>query len=235
MKIAGIIGGMGPNTSADFYKDVNTLAEQQGRSTRPSLLLWNTPLNYSVEQKMLKDRSGIEEYLPYLIAGAKRLEQAGSDFIAVPCNTVHELYDQFSTRVNIPVLHIVEETVNRLKDRNISSIALLATGQTISSKLYQRFLDEAGIDYCIPNEDDQNRLDHIVANLVTAAGAEIGLASTEYTWLNSTVDTYTSLVEAVVLGCTDFHIMLDDSDPEVVVDSMHSLAQSTVDMIYENN
>jgi aspartate racemase len=234
MKIAGVIGGMGPGTSADFYKDVNALAEQQGRETRPELFLWNVPLNYAVEQELLTHQRGIEKYTPHLIDGAKKLERAGADFIAVPCNTVHELYDQFSAEVEIPVLHIVGEIVNHLKGRDIGSVALLATGQTIGSKLYQNFLDEAGIDYEIPSETDQTRLDNIVAGLVTAEGAATSGTGSENAWLNAMVDDYASRTGAVVLGCTDFHIMLNNPDPEKIVDSMHILAEATVANIYES-
>lgn len=231
MKVAGIIGGMGPGTTADFYKDINALAEAQGREERPELFIWNVPLNYAVEQELLTKQQGLEKYLPHLVNGAQKLEQAGADFIAVPCNTVHELYDRFSTEVEVPVLHIVSETVSELKRRDIGSIALLATSQTINSKLYQGFLEGADIDCVVPSDVEQKRLDDIVSNLVTAEGAAGGLGE-ERRWLNSLVRDYSSEIGMVVLGCTDFHIMLEEPDTNHVVDSMHVLAEATTQKIY---
>lgn len=237
MKTAGIIGGMGPGTTADFYKDINGLAETQGAMNRPELLIWNIPLDYAVEQELLVHETGLEKYLPLLKEGAIKLEKAGSDFLVVPCNTVHELFDEFSSEVDIPFLHIVDETVKTLQRRDVGEIGLLATGQTIGSNLYQGFLDEAGIGYSVPNDDDQDHLNDIVARLVTgegAAAAKNGEQSEDAKWLNGLVDGYVSKAGAVVLGCTDFHIMLEARDPGTVIDSMHELAVATVDKIYEN-
>lgn len=224
---------MGPGTTADFYKDINALAEAQGRSHRPSVLIDNVPLEYAVEQELLTNQSGLEMYTPYLVDSAQRLERSGSDFIAVPCNTVHELYDDFSDAVGIPVLHIVGETVGELQRRGVGSIALLATGQTINSKLYQGFLEEAEIECVVPDEGTQDRLNHIVANLVTATGAAAGEQSEDGRWLNGLVDNYISEIGTVVLGCTDFHIA-QHGQTDAVIDSMHVLAEATVAKIYES-
>lgn len=231
MKVAGIMGGMGPGTTADFYREVNTLAEQQGREDRPELLILNVPLNYQVEQTLLTEQQGLEKYTPYLVDAAKKLEAAGSDFIAVPCNTVHELYSEFSSAVNVPVLHIVQETAARLQSQEVDEVALLATGQTIGSRLYQGVLTDAGIGYRIPGDSDQERLNTIVATLVTGEGAAEGQANPEAEWLNELVDGYVADVGAVVLGCTDFHIMLEDPDA-MVIDSTQVLAEAVVEKIY---
>ncbi len=234
MKTAGIIGGLGPGTTADFYKDINQLSEERGKSTRPELLIWNVPLDYSVEQELLLRQTGLEKYLPHLIRGAQKLEKAGSDFLVIPCNTVHELYGQFRDAVDIPFLHIVEQTANHLQRKDIGRVALLATGQTVGSNLYQSFLGKAGIESVLPLKPDQSRLNAIVSSLVTAEGAATSKAgSKDWEWLNRLVDGYEREVDAVILGCTDFHIMLEHRDSEVVIDSMHTLAEATVDAIYE--
>lgn len=231
MRTAGIIGGMGPGTTADFYRDINEISEKAGYDTRPELLIWNIPLDYEVEQELLVHQRGIEKYLPPIVRGAQKLEKAGSDFLVVPCNTVHELYDQFSSEVEIPFLHIVNETVSELQRRDIGSVALLATGQTIKSGLYQNFLEKAGIDCTVPEDRDQKHLNSLVADLVTAEG----VTENEYEeqrWLNRLIDDYTKKIGSVVLGCTDFHIMLKERDHDRVIDSMQVLAHATVTNIY---
>lgn len=231
MRAAGIIGGMGPKTTADFYQDINEFSEEAGYDTRPELLVWNIPLNYQIEQELLIHQQGIENYLPLLVRGAQKLEQAGSDFLVVPCNTVHELYDQFSSEVEVPFLHIVNETVKELQRRDIGSVALIATGQTVESNLYQGFLEKAMIDCVVPETSDQERLNNIVANLVTAEGTKDS-NSEDQQWLNHLVEDYVKGVGSVVLGCTDFHILLQETDPDYVIDSMQALARATVANIY---
>jgi aspartate racemase len=230
IKTAGIIGGMGPGTTADFYKDINAIAEDRNLPTRPGLFIWNVPLEYAIEQDLLQNQEGLEKYLPYLVEAAQRLEAAGCDFLVVPCNTVHELYDQFSSEVRIPILHIVNETVKALEKQSIGQVALLATEQTIGSRLYQEPLDRSGIDWVIPSNTDQKRLNDIVSRLVTASGADSAQGETsDKKWLNGLVDGYVRDIGSVVLGCTDFHILLDRTERPEIVDSMHTLAIATVD------
>jgi aspartate racemase len=233
MKTAGVLGGMGPGTTADFYKEVNELSEQRNYPTRPEMLIWNVPLDYAVEQELLHNQTGLEKYLPFLINGAQKLQKAGSDFLVIPCNTVHELYDGFSREVDIPFLHIVEQTANLLERQNVGRVALLATGQTVGSQLYQGFLTKAGIDCVVPGPGQQKHLDDIVSYLVTAEGAASAKEDTpDKRWINGLVLEYAETIGTVVLGCTDFHILLEGADPNVVVDSMHVLAEATVDTIY---
>jgi len=233
MKLAGVIGGMGPGTTADFYRDINRLAEEQGREVRPELLVWNIPLRYSIEQRLLREQKGLEEYLPLIIHGAQKLERAGADFLTIPCNTVHELYPRFKDSVDIPFLHIVETTAQRLKDTGVTETELLATGETVGSCLYQKVLGNAGITCLTPELDDQKRLDTIVADLVTADGSARGGEREARDWINNLVDTYEQRVGTVVLGCTDFHIMLGERNPATVLDSMGILAEATTQAIYE--
>lgn len=225
MKTAGIIGGLGPATTADFYLEINAMAEATNQANRPPCLIWNVPLDYELEHNLLVAGEGIEDYAPYLRSAAHMLEAAGADFLVVPCNTVHELYDDFSSAVDIPVLHIVGETAQHLRAESVGTVALLATGQTVGSRLYQDVLTDFDIACVTPDSDRQTRLNEVIARLV----ANHRLTQ-DADFVNGLVEEYmdTVGVGAVVLGCTDFHILLN-SDTEGVVDSMHVLAQATFD------
>lgn len=235
MKTAGILGGMGPGTTADFYKEINQLSEIRGFEDRPELLVWNVPLNYQLEQNLLLTQKGIADYIPYLQRGARILESGSADFGVVPCNTVHEIFNEFTSVVDMPFLHIVEETANRLESEGVEKVGLLATGQTIGSQLYQGFLNRRGIETVIPDQTAQDRLNTIVANLVTGQGEQAGRAGSnpDGIWINDLVQRYAQEVGSVVLGCTDFHILLNESSKQASIDSMQVLAEATVSKIYE--
>src|SRR3989344_4851828 len=145
MKTAGIIGGLGPETTAEFYLQTILSAFKRNKKSRPPILIWNVPLEYQIEEDLLTKAEGEERYLPYLIDAAKRLEAGRADFIVIPCNSVHIFIDQIRNSVNIPVLSIVEETSNFLKEKNINKIGLLATLSTIEKRLYQKPLENLGI------------------------------------------------------------------------------------------
>ncbi len=235
MKMAGIIGGMGPSTTAEFYGQVNKIAEDTSMTERPELMLWNIPLNYALENRLLTTQEGLEEYLPILITGAKKLEKAGSDFLVMPCNTVHGLYDQVTPEISIPFLHIVDQTVKHLQSRGITKAALFATEETISSGMYQGFLERAGIAYIVPDETPQKRINEMVSELVTNEGAELHRNGGGHSvWFTELVSTAANKVGSAILGCTDLQIALlrkEGINPNIV-DSMQVLAQSTIDHIY---
>jgi len=122
MKTVGIIGGLGPETTSEFYLEVVFGCYEQNKGARPPILIWNIPLNYEIEQNFLKNATGEEKYLPYLIAAAKKLEKGGADFIVMPCNSMHIFINEIRRAVKIPVLSIVEETAKFLKAKKIKRI-----------------------------------------------------------------------------------------------------------------
>lgn len=71
MKIPGIIGGLGPETTADFYLKINHMAEEAMIENRPACLVWNIPLPYALERRLLLPQTGLEKYIPYLRSAAK--------------------------------------------------------------------------------------------------------------------------------------------------------------------
>src|SRR3989338_4094567 len=127
MRTVGIIGGMGPETTARFYLEVIFKCYKKNKRQRPPILLWNTPLEYRIEEDLIKHAKGSERYVPYLIEAAKNLEKGGADFLVIPCNSVHIFIEKIRNEVKIPVLSIVEETEKFLRKKKSKQIGLLAT------------------------------------------------------------------------------------------------------------
>jgi len=89
MKTLGIIGGLGPETTSEFYLDVVFSCQKKDKTNRPSIIIASVPLPYEIEEDAIEKNTGIERCLPFLIKEAKRLEKAGVDFIVMPCNSLH--------------------------------------------------------------------------------------------------------------------------------------------------
>ena len=53
MKTVGIIGGLGPETTAEFYLDLIFSAFQLDKFARPPILIWNVPLEYKIEKEFI--------------------------------------------------------------------------------------------------------------------------------------------------------------------------------------
>src|SRR3989344_6683561 len=107
MKTVGIIGGFGPDTTAQFYRSVISISQKLENRIRPPILIYSVPLPYAIEKELILNSTGEEEYVPYLVEAAKILERGGADFLVMPCNTLHAFIDDIRASVSIPVLSII--------------------------------------------------------------------------------------------------------------------------------
>lgn len=229
MKTVGIIGGLGPETTANFYLEVVFSSFEKNDEARPPMLIWNVPLPYKIEEDFITKSEGQEKYIPYLVDAAKRLEQGGADFIVIPCNSVHIFVDEVRNSVNIPVLSIVEETVEYLKKERVTRVGILATSATIRRQLYEDKLGKNGIATLYPNDDDQSRMGDIINNLVHSQHTE-----TDKKELLKIIDRFLSSgIKTIILACTDLQLLIPHHDAANIYDTMEILAQATVRKILE--
>ncbi|MBP9687210.1 amino acid racemase [Candidatus Woesebacteria bacterium] len=224
MQVAGIIGGLGPETTSKFYLEVNFSCFEKDKTNRPSMLVWNVPLPYQIEEDFILKAQGEDRYIPYLIDAAQRLEKGGADFIVIPCNSVHIFINQIRESVNIPVLSIIEETVSLLKKKNIKEVGILATSSTIRKQLYEDSLKANGIKVIAPNEEDQSLMGEIINNLVHSRQDKEDKDKLQLITKNL-VDQGT---RTVLLACTDLQLISPIIQNTEIIDTMDILAQTTV-------
>ena len=227
MKTVGIIGGLGPETTAQFYLEVIFSCYEQSKEVRPPILMWSIPLEYQVEDDFLTKGEGEKRYLPYLVDAAKRLQDGGADFIVIPCNSVHIFIDEVRKSVKIPILSIVEETAKFLEQKGIKKIGLLATKSTVEKKLYERPLEEKGVEIELPDDTDQDRIGTLLKNLVMSRYDEKDKLE-----LLKIINHFEEKgLENVILACTDLQLLTPKHDKLAVYDSMEILADATVSNI----
>lgn len=224
MKTAGIIGGLGPETTSQFYLEIIFDAFQKNKVERPPLLIWSIPLKYQIEEDLITKAEGEDRYIPYLQDAAKRLESGGADFIVIPCNSVHIFINEVRKSVKIPVLSIVEETSDFLKSKAVSEIGLLATKSTVDKNLYQLPLENNGIKITLPDIQDQGKIGMLINNLVVNRYDDKDRAE-----LLKIIERLSNKgVKDVVLACTDLQLLTPTHDHVNIYDSMAILADATV-------
>ncbi len=227
MKTVGILGGLGPQTSARFYLDVISLCKKSGMTERPPILMWNIPLSYEIEKRFITTGKGIEEYRTLLIEGAKILEKGGAEFVVIPCNSVHILINEVRSAVSIPVLSIIEETVNFLLKKNTIQIGILATTPTLQSCLYQIPLEQKNIQVYLPDKSDQSTLDDLIQKL---AGGESIIEGQEI--LGSISQKLRKKgVTTILLACTDLQLLTVEDTKSCVYDTEKILVRSSVKLL----
>ena len=227
MKSVGVIGGLGPETTANFYLEVIFRCQQLNKNQRPSVVIGTVPLLFEIERDLIAHNTGIERYIPFLQDEAQRLEKSGVDFLVMPCNSLHVFIEDIRAAVSIPVLSIVEETVKYLKSKEIKKVGLISTSATIENKIYESKLSESGIEYVTPSNEQRSKIDTIIQRLVSGKHLD-----EDRKFLIDIANNISDQdVPCVALACTDLQLLNPQSEKVDIFDTMKVLADSTVAQI----
>lgn len=229
MKTVGIIGGLGPETTSEFYLELIFSCQKKDKTHRPSIIIASVPLPYKIEEEAIVKNIGLERIQPFLIEEAKRLEKAGADFIVIPCNSLHIFIKEIRNAVKIPVLSIVEETVKFLKKNNFNKVGVVSTSATIQNKLYKNAFEENNISYEIPDEFQQAKIGNIIINLVTGMNNN----KDREKLIKTISDFKKKNVDCVVLACTDLQLLSPKLPSLKIFDTMKIFADATLKKILE--
>ena len=227
MKTVGIIGGLGPETTSEFYLDIVFSCYKKTKEARPGIIIASVPLPYEIEEDLIMGNKGSERYIPFLVNEAKRLEKAGADFLVMPCNSLHVFIKEIRNAVDIPVLSIVEETVKFLKKNNLKKVGIVSTSATIQNKLYETAFEENGIAYATPDDFQQAKMGKFILNLVT--GQQKNRDREDLIQIIN--DFEKKDVDCVALACTDLQLLIPKHPRLKIFDTMKILADATVEEI----
>jgi len=227
MKTVGIIGGLGPETTSEFYLELIFSCKQLNKVSYPNIIINSVPLTFKIERDAIADGVGEERCLPYLIDTAKNLEKAGVDFLVLPCNSLHIFIKDIRQSVKIPVLSILEETCKFLKEKNINKVGIIATPITIKNKLYERLLRNKGIITVIPDTLQQAKIGKLIMNLVSNR-----YDNKDRDLLLKVIEDFgDKKVKNIILACTDLQLLIPQHSKIKIYDTMKILVDATVKKI----
>lgn len=158
----GIIGGLGPLASADFYFKLTRMTEALRDSEHVPAVILSVPQLPDRTEAILGNHDGP---LAPLQAAVSTLNALGVACIAMPCNTAHHWYGQLAADSRAEIIHIGDAVVTEIR-RSLSGgrVANLATRGTLVSGFYQDRIAAAGFDLCLPaNAEFQERVDSAIA------------------------------------------------------------------------
>jgi len=224
MKTVGIIGGLGPVTTSEFYLELIFLCKEINRIRYPSILINSIPLPFDIEKNAIAEGIGEEKCLPYLIDAAKSLEKAGADFLVLPCNSLHIFIENIRNAVKIPVLSILEETTKFLKKEGINKVGIIATPITIRNKLYEKFLKKSVIKQITPDSFQQVKIGKLIHNIVSNRHNN----KDREVLIGIIKDFAKGKVKNVILACTDLQLLMPQHTDIKIYDTMKILVDATV-------
>lgn len=220
MKVVGIIGGLGPGATSEFYLKVLSYCYEVDKKNRPPILIWSVPINFELEKNFIVGSVGGRKYLPHLRRAAERLEKAGADFLVMPCNSMHVFVDDLKKSTRLPILHIAEESVDFIVSKKVKRIGILATSNTLQGEIYQGRLSARGVDFVLPEVEDQKKLDFFISRVVSGQNKD---DIRELTWMINKF--HRKGVEKILLACTDLKGV--DSGNGKIYDTTEILARAT--------
>ena len=227
MKTLGIIGGLGPESTVDYYQRIIALyRERTGDGSYPEFIINSVNLTKGLNFMDAGDLAGMADYLVEAIG---KLARAGADFGVISANTPHIVFDDVAAKSPIPLISIVEATCAAAKARTLTRLALFGTRYTMQAMFYPKVFSREGIALLIPEPDDQNYIhDKYFSELVpgkflpeTRAGL---LAIVDRMKAKSGID-------VVILAGTELPLILRDPDHNGVpfLDTTRIHVEATVD------
>ncbi len=227
-KTIGIIGGMGPRATNRLCELITDLTPASCDQQHIPVITFN---NSAIPSRVEAISGDGASALPELIRTATVLEAAGADFLLMPCNTAHYYLKPLRAAVSIPIIDMVQTTIEFVKQNypDLESIGIIASTSTIESELYQQVISSLALKNVTPDDVIQLEImsaifgdDGIKAGKKTSARKAIINAASHLTGMGA---------ECIVAGCTEVSLVLEDGDLTVpVIDPLSVLASFAIQL-----
>jgi len=224
-KTIGVLGGMGPLATADFFQKLIQATPAKADQDHLRVLIFSNP---HIPDRTAAIRGEGPSPLPALIASAARLTRAGADFLTIPCVTAHAYFDELQQAVCTPILHLIGETVAWLARARptMRRFGLLATTGTLQCQLFESQFGPHGLTVIAPEPSIQTSQ---VMEAIYAVKHGVALETPRQLIRDAAIHLQRLGAEAVVAGCTEVPLLLKDGDVAIpVIDPTTILAHAAV-------
>ena len=218
----GVIGGLGPIATAHFMELIIRMTEATTDQEHLDMIIYNRP--------SIPDRTGYildqtkPNPLPEMIRVGNALARQGAALIAIPCMTAHYFHRELTRYIEAPIVHAIHETAAHLKKHGITKVGIMATDGTIRSRLFQRELENHGMEVLIPSPQGQKCVMSVIYDDIKA-NRPADMEKFRY----ASNELRTQGAQAIILGCTELSLVKRDCHIGAgYLDAMEVLAQTCV-------
>lgn len=218
----GILGGMGPQATQDFYQRILDRTDASCDQEHLPTLIWS---DTSMPDRTAAILGGdAEGCYRRLLDGARLLERGGCTALAIPCNTSHYFADRLQAQLHIPIIHMIRETVAAIQAMGKKTVGILATDGTVQTGIYQKELTAAGLTPVTLPERLQKTVMSIIYDEIkkgeTGSREKFGEVDA---WLRQ------AGCDCAILGCTELSVYRAlHSLPPYYMDAMEVLAEQAI-------
>lgn len=211
MQKIGIIGGLGPEATVDYYKRIVQFFHEHNQSlSTPEIVIYSVDIAELF--KLVADQQW-DALAKWLTSKVVDLKNAGADFAVISANTAHIVFNQVQAQSPLPLISIVEATLESAKLAGLKTVGLLGTQFTMQSNFFgDRFASE-GISVVVPDNHEQQYIQDKLVNEI-----ELGIFN------EATRQEFLAIItrmknchdiDAVILGCTELPLILNGEGSEV--------------------
>lgn len=207
MKMLGLVGGTSWVSTVDYYRLINEgVNKVLGASNFARCIIHS--FNY---QDIINNNNANDwdKTLAMVTAACNNLENSGAEGIVLCANTMHLIADRLQNQINLPIIHIAEETGKAINLSNLSKVALLGTKFTMEREFYHNKLAAKNIKAIIP--DDAGR-DFIHYTIFEELGHGIIKEESKQRYLEIINALVADGAEGVILGCTEIPLIIKQGD-----------------------
>ncbi|MBN2520820.1 MAG: amino acid racemase [Bacteroidales bacterium] len=154
IKKIGIIGGIGPESTIDYYKLIIKKIKKAVQSSDYPQIIINS-INMTQLLNFINQKQFIE-LVSFLRIEVNKLEMAGADFCVLAANTPHIIFDELKENINMPIISIVEETCKKIKIKELDKVGLIGTKFTMEAGFYNKVAEKYNIQIITPDKKQQN-------------------------------------------------------------------------------
>lgn len=212
MKTIGLIGGMSWQSSLNYYRIINELvAERLGGQHSAVCIMYSVDLDPIM---VYRDSGEWHKNTDILVDAIRKVESAGADFTVICSNTMHKTYEDIKALVKKPILHITDVLATEAKRQGYQKVGLLGTRFTLNEDFYkERLRTLHDIDVIIPQQEgDIQFVDDVICYELDYA---ILKPESRERYKRIIEDMRQDGAEAVVLGCTEIQMLVQQKHTEV--------------------
>jgi aspartate racemase len=230
VKKLGLVGGIGPESTLEYYDGI--IARYRAKTASPNYpLIVIDSLNLH-EMYTLADKKEWIQFTERLVASVRTLKAGGAEFAAISANTAHIVFDQVQQQSPLQLVSIVEETCRQAKARGYERVIVFGTGFTMSSGMYTNAFAKQGIDAFVPSPEEQQAIHGVILPNLQEG---IVLTEEKHLLLQIARRMISDMkADALVLGCTELPLIIKGGDLEVpLLDTTQIHIEAIVDRMLE--
>jgi len=224
-KVIGILGGMGPEATADLFLKIIKATSVKRDQDHLRIIIDNNP---KIPERTAAILGKGESPLKQLLETLSNLEKAGAEIIAIPCNTAHHYYRELQESTKTTIINMISETAAYIHRNfpDIKKIGLLATTGTIKAGIYHTVITR--MEIITPDESAQETvMNAICGEQGIKAGCTQGKPKRDI--LEVAKMLINRGAEAIMAGCTEVSLVLSQNDlPVPLIDPLQILAEAVI-------